>query len=104
MYKVHVDPTSLEYVRQVIDEMDKITVQMIQYQAMMSKCLQKYTNHSICATVITMLDNNGVEARHIIKLSSHKYEATIKEYACECPNNKSKEMYSYFSEAITAKN
>ena len=64
---------------------------------------EKYTNHPIRATVITTLDNNGIEARHIIKLSSHKNESTVKEYACECPDIKRKEMYNCLSEAITPK-
>ena len=59
-----------------------------------------YTNHSIRATVITILDNRGVEARHIMKLSSHKNESTIKEYSRKCPENKKKRMYGYLSEAI----
>ena len=47
-----------------------------------------YTNHSIRSTVIARLDNDGFEARHIIKLSSHKKESTIKEYSVQCPKNK----------------
>ena len=53
---------------------------------------KNYMNHSIQATVITTLDSNGVEARHIINLSSHKNESTIKEYAWECPERKWKEI------------
>ena len=59
-----------------------------------------YTNHSIRATCITTLDRNGVEARHIIKLSSHKNESTVKEYATECPTKKRKEMFQYLSDSI----
>ena len=47
-----------------------------------------YTNHSIHSTVIKTLDEAGYEARHIMELSSHKREATIKEYATKCPENK----------------
>ena len=62
-----------------------------------------YTNHSIRATVITTLDQNGFEARHIMKLSSHKNEATIKEYAVKCPDTKKREMCDSLSNAIKPK-
>ena len=52
-----------------------------------------YTNHSIRATVISMLDRAGFKGRHIIQLSSHKSESTIKEYSTKCPDNKQKEMF-----------
>ena len=66
-------------------------------KAMLSK---RYTNHSVRATCISTLDEAGVEARHIMKLSSHKNESTIKEYATECPENKRKEMFVHLSNAI----
>ena len=44
-----------------------------------------YTNHSIRAMVISTLDEAGFEGRHIIQLSSHKSESTIKEYCKKCP-------------------
>ena len=59
-----------------------------------------YTNHSIRATVITRLDNDGFEARHIIQLSSHKNESTIKEYSVKCPENKRKAMFNSLSNAM----
>ena len=61
----------------------------------------EYTNHSIRATVITTLDNAGFEGRHIIQLSSHKSESTIKEYSTKCPESKRKEMFESLSEAMT---
>ena len=63
----------------------------------------KYTNHSIRAMVISKLDADGFEARHIMKLSSHKNESTIKEYAVECPHNKRKEMFDSLSNAMQPK-
>ena len=63
-----------------------------------------YTNHSIRATVITSLDNAGFEARHIIKLSSHKSEATVKDYSIKCPDSKRKEMFESLSAKIQPKN
>ena len=59
-----------------------------------------YTNHSIMATVINTLDTAGLEAHHIMKLSSHKNESSIKEYATTCPDNKHKEMFQSLMDAI----
>ena len=64
---------------------------------------EEYTNHSIRATVISSLDNAGFKARHIIKLSSHKSEATVKEYATKCPEKKRKEMFQSLSNKIQPK-
>ena len=67
------------------------------------KLSMAYTNHSIRATVITTLDKDGFEARHIMKLSSHKSENTIKEYATTCPDNKHKEMFDSLNKALVPK-
>lgn len=40
-----------------------------------------YTNHSIRATCITLLDNAGIEARHIMVQSGHKSESSIRSYS-----------------------
>ena len=40
-----------------------------------------YTNHSIRATSITIMDESGFESRHIMKISGHKSEASLKLYA-----------------------
>ena len=67
------------------------------------KLSREYTNHSIRATVINNLDAAGFEARHIIQLSSHKSESTIKEYAPKCPDAKKKEMFESLSNAMLPK-
>jgi hypothetical protein len=33
---------------------------------------QKYTNHSIRATSISIMDESGIEARHIMRVSGHR--------------------------------
>ena len=59
-----------------------------------------YMNHSIRSTVISMLDKDGFEAHHIMALSSHKSESTIKEYAVKCPDSKRKAMFNSLSNAL----
>ena len=50
----------------------------ISREAKLSKC---YTNHSITATAVTILDKSGFEARHIMAVSGHKNEASIRSYS-----------------------
>ena len=50
----------------------------ISREAKLSKC---YTNHSIRATAVTILDKSGFEARHIMAVSGHKNEASIRSYS-----------------------
>ena len=40
-----------------------------------------YTNHSIRATSITEMDEAGVASPHIIRISGHKSETSIKNYS-----------------------
>ena len=58
-----------------------------------AKLSQMYTNHCIRACVVTKLDEEGFEARHIMVVSSHKCENSIKTYASKCPETKKKEMF-----------
>ena len=45
-------------------------------------CLSNiYTNHCIRATCVTTLDDAGFEARHIMAVSGHKSEASIRAYS-----------------------
>ena len=39
-----------------------------------------YTNHSIKATTITILNRSGFKARHIMSVSGHRNESRIKSY------------------------
>ena len=47
-----------------------------------------YTNYCITATGMTLLNEKGFEARHICAVSSHKNEATIRNYTVKCPDTK----------------
>lgn len=49
-----------------------------------------YTNHSIRTTTNTILDKNGFEARHIMAVSGHKSESSIRSYASTSMNTKRK--------------
>lgn len=45
------------------------------------KFVMNYTNHSIRATSITEMDEAGVASRHIMRISGHKSEASIKNFS-----------------------
>lgn len=54
---------------------------------------QRYTNHSIRATCrITLLDSNNLDARHIVSVSLHKSEASIRSYSHQTTVSKKQEM------------
>ena len=40
-----------------------------------------YTNHSMRAITITILDRSGFQARHIMSVSGHRNESSIKSYS-----------------------
>jgi len=50
----------------------------ISRKAKLFKC---YTNHSIRVTAVTILDKSGFEARHIMAVSGHKNEVSIRSYS-----------------------
>ena len=43
-----------------------------------AKLSKEYTNHSVCATSVTILDYAGFQARHIMTVSGHKSESSIR--------------------------
>ena len=57
-----------------------------------------YTNHCIRATLIATLDQAGYEARHIMTVSGHRNEASIKSYSRDTSTNQKRKM----SEAISS--
>ena len=69
-----------------------------------AKLSDSYSNHSIRKTCIETLTEHGIEARHIMSISSLKSESTIKEYTSKCPEMKKKEMYNILSTAIQNNN
>ena len=53
---------------------------------------QIYTNHSIRATAVTVLEHSNIEARHITRASMHKSESSIRSYARRLSENKQREI------------
>ncbi|CAB3980028.1 hypothetical protein AC249_AIPGENE19185 [Paramuricea clavata] len=53
---------------------------------------QRYTNHSIRSTAITVLDEAGYEAGHIMAISGHKNEASIRSYSSNVSEDQSRDM------------
>ena len=61
---------------------------------------RKYKNHCIRSTCITVLDEGGVETRHIIGLSGHKSESSVKSYCSRLSDIKKRELSEILSETI----
>ena len=49
---------------------------------------KQYTNHSIRATAVTVLDHSNFEAGHIMRVTGHKSEASIRSYSRRLSENK----------------
>ncbi len=57
-----------------------------------------FTNHCIRAIALTHLDTDGFEARHIMAVSGHKNESTIKSsYSVKCHDNKKRQISNSLS-------
>jgi hypothetical protein len=74
------------------------------------KCISKqanlslyYTNRVIRATTITILDRNGYEARHIMAVSGHRNESSIKSYSKTDETTKNK-MASCLMSVVASNN
>ena len=63
--------------------------------------VNRYTNHSVRATCITVLDTEGFEARDIMSVSSHKSEQTIKSYS-KTSDGKKRKMSETLSSALVS--
>ena len=69
-----------------------------------AKLSVSYTNHSIRATTVTILDNNGVEARHIMSVSGHRSENSIRSYSKTSQEMKRKMSMTLSDATTTASN
>ena len=52
---------------------------------------EEYTNHCIRSTAVSVLDNN-VEAWHIMRVSGHKSESSIRSYSRQLTESKMREI------------
>ena len=53
---------------------------------------KEHTNHSMRATAVTVPDHSNFEARHIMRVSGHKSEASIRIYSLRLSENKQREI------------
>ena len=68
------------------------------------KLSQKYTNHCIRATAVSLLDECNFEARHIMRVSGHKSESSIRSYSRRLSEVKRKEISHALTSACSVKN
>ena len=65
---------------------------------------QKYTNHCIRATAVSLLDECNFEARHIMRVSGLKSESSIRSYSRRLSEVKQKEISHALSIACSVEN
>ena len=56
------------------------------------KLSKVYTNHCIRSTAVSVLDNNNFEACHIMRVSGHKSETSIRSYSRQLTECKQREI------------
>ena len=71
--------------------------QMMVKISKLAKLSKTYTNHCLRATAITHLDAGGFEARHIMRASGHRSEASIRSYSSRLTESKQREMSNCLS-------
>ncbi|CAB3992280.1 hypothetical protein AC249_AIPGENE19185 [Paramuricea clavata] len=57
----------------------------------------EYTNHYIRAAAVTVLDQKNFEARHIVRVSGHKSEASIRSYSRRLSEEKQRDISNSLS-------
>ena len=60
-----------------------------------------YTNHSIRAICITVLNDSGFKGRHIVTISGHRSEESIKKYCSDTSDKQKRDMSKSISEYTT---
>ena len=60
----------------------------------------RYTAHCLRATAIEMLNDEGFQARHIMFMSNHRNEASLRSYSRGCSNGQKKQMSSALSRLV----
>lgn len=64
---------------------------------------KRYTNHCIRATTISELDRNGIEARHMVRVTGHKSEMSIRSYSRRLCDEKQQEISDTLAKALQKK-
>lgn len=65
-----------------------------------AKLSRAYTNHCVRTTVITILDSQGYEPRHIMSVSGHKKVESIQSYTTKTTTAKKRQMSDSLANAL----
>ncbi|WAR18438.1 hypothetical protein MAR_000276, partial [Mya arenaria] len=65
--------------------------------------LGTFTNHCIRATSISELDRNGIEARHLVRVSGHKSEMSIRSYSRRLCDEKQQQISDTLAKDLAEK-
>ena len=97
-----------------VDESDKVWYdKMLVGQRTLAEKMKKlsieaklscvYMNHSITATMITKLDESGYEAQHIMAVSGHRNESSIRSYSSQASLSVKRKMSETLSKSLSNK-
>ena len=64
------------------------------------KLSQRYTNHCIRVTTVQALDDNNIDGRHIVRVSGHKSQESIKSYARKLSAAKKRKISAVLSNIV----
>jgi len=67
----------------------------------LSKLSMIHTNHSIRATAITEMDEGDIATTHIMRVSGHKGEESVKHYVRRLSNKKKREISDCLNDTLT---
>jgi hypothetical protein len=89
----YTDTSNLWYIRTLSSMLTKISE--------LSKLSMVYTNHSIRATTITEMDEGGIATTHIMRVSEHKSEESVKHYVRRLSDKKKREISDCLNDTPT---
>ena len=91
-------PEEIWYCRMVVGE--RTLGNMMAHMSDEFKLSKRYTNHCLRVTAISVLDQSGVAGRHIIRISGHKNEESLKNYSRKITNAKKRSISETISAAV----
>lgn len=69
-----------------------------------AKCSKTYTAHSLRATSIQGMNDAGFEVRHIMHMSGHKNESSVRSYSRDCSTYQKASMSKALSNLVVPQN
>ena len=79
----------------------KNKLKYILYISKNAKCTTRYTAHCLRATAIQGMSDAGLELRHIMLMSGHKNESSVRSYSRDCSTSQKKSISTTLSTLVS---